>query len=45
MSSVADPQSSAPDTEQEKAEADEAHGEGSPANDTEARYGKDESPA
>jgi hypothetical protein len=35
----------APESEREMAEAHEANGEGSPANDAEARYGKDESPA
>ena len=32
-------------TERDMAAADEANGEGSSANDTEARYGEDESPA
>lgn len=45
MTAAADPDASPPDTEQEMDEADEANGEGSPANDTEARYGNDESPA
>jgi hypothetical protein len=46
VSAAAEPEASAAcDTEQEMAEADEANGEGSPANDTGARYGKDESAA
>ena len=47
-----DPVSAAPkdgastsESQQDMDEADVANGEGSPANDTEARYGKDESPA
>jgi len=45
VTAAADPRDSAPDTEQETADADEANGEGSPANEAEARYGNDESPA
>jgi hypothetical protein len=41
----ADPDPGREDSEREMAEADEANGEGSAANDTEARYGEDESPA
>jgi hypothetical protein len=33
------------DSDCEMAEADQANGEGRAANDTEARYGEDESPA
>ena len=45
MSRDPDAPTSDDDSEREMAEADEANGEGSAANDTEARYGKDESPA
>jgi hypothetical protein len=43
----ADPHRTEPegDAERAMAEADEANGEGSPANDAEAKYGEDESPA
>lgn len=42
-----EPTRDAPEGDAERAmeEADEANGEGSPANDTEAKYGEDESPA
>jgi hypothetical protein len=39
------PHQPATDSEREMETADEANGEGSAANDTEDRYGKDESPA
>jgi len=45
MSRNPDARASDDDSEREMAEADEANGEGSATNDTEARYGKDESPA
>jgi hypothetical protein len=45
MSRDPDARPSDDDSEREMAEADEANGEGLASNDTEARYGKDESPA
>lgn len=42
-----EPHRTEPEGDEERAmeEADEANGEGSPANDTEEKYGEDESPA
>ena len=45
MSAAPNDDASISDSQQEMDEADVANGEGSPVNDTEARYGKDESPA
>jgi hypothetical protein len=45
MSAAPNDGASKSDPQQDMDEADVANGEGSPANDAEARYGKDESPA
>jgi hypothetical protein len=45
MSTDTDSQASRANADREIAEGDEATGGGSPVNDTEARYGENESPA
>ena len=45
MSAAPNDGASISDSQRDMDEADVVNGESSPANDTEARYGKDESPA